>query len=275
MKSTVVFHRAGVIGRAFRSMVMTAGLCASLFVTAAALAQDHTNSEEGRPQDQQPEQPQTEPAATEEKEEQPAEEKLVYAKMETNMGDIYVELNKEKAPLTVENILRYIKEDFYNGTIFHRVIPNFVIQAGGFTEDMTKKSTYAGVKNEWENGLKNERGTLSMARIGGRPDSGSSQFFISLRDNPSLDRPQNDGAAYAVFGKVIVGMDVVDKIATVPLQVSSLGSGEKSEPVDPVVIKTVRLITADEAAEAVKKSKAGEAAEQPKTEGQATSEKSS
>jgi peptidyl-prolyl cis-trans isomerase B (cyclophilin B) len=138
-------------------------------------------------------------------------------KIQTNKGDVVVELFSDKAPLSVDNFLTYVDEGFYNGTIFHRVIEGFMIQGGGFGRDMKKKSTHAPVKNEADNGLKNERGTLAMARTR-IPDSATAQFFINHKDNDSLNhRSKNQsGWGYAVFGKVTEGMDVVDAIATTP-----------------------------------------------------------
>jgi len=160
--------------------------------------------------------------------------------IKTNMGDIYVELYPDKAPKTVENFLKYVKDGFYDGLIFHRVIPNFVIQGGGFYPDMKpKKTTYPPVKNESNNGLSNLRGTIAMARTMD-PDSATSQFYINLRDNTFLDygkTPQIWG--YTVFGKVIKGMDVVDKISQV--KTHTVGYF-RDVPVKPVVIEKVELV---------------------------------
>jgi len=133
--------------------------------------------------------------------------------MSTSKGDIKIELFKDKAPITVENFLSYVNDGFYDGTIFHRVIPNFMIQGGGFTPDFSQKPTKPPIKNEAKNGLKNERGTLAMARTQ-VVDSATSQFFINLVDNSFLDNGARD-YGYAVFGKVIDGMGVVDEIAAV------------------------------------------------------------
>lgn len=138
----------------------------------------------------------------------------VYIKMETNRGDIILELNKDKAPLSVENFVQYAKDGFYDGTIFHRVISTFMIQGGGFDEDIIRKTTREMIKNEAANGLRNLRGTIAMARMND-PHSASSQFFINVQDNPALDYTSEDNGrtwGYAVFGKVIQGMDVVDEI---------------------------------------------------------------
>lgn len=162
-------------------------------------------------------------------------------KIETTLGDIVLELNAEKAPISVLNFIQYADAKFYDGTIFHRVMSNFMIQGGGFTT--TEKKTAGmrgGIKNEWKNGLKNTRGTVSMARLGGQPDSGTNQFFINVVDNASLDKAR-DGAAYAVFGKVVEGMDTVDKIRNTPVQSHAVIPGGKV-PVEPVVIKSVKVM---------------------------------
>lgn len=160
--------------------------------------------------------------------------------IETTMGNIKVELYPDKAPITVQNFLNYVKEGFYNGTIFHRVIKNFMIQGGGFTEDMHQKATKPPIKNEANNGLKNKRGTIAMARTI-VIDSATSQFFINQKDNPFLDHRDNtlQGFGYAVFGSVIEGMDVVDKIAAVR---TTTVKGFQDVPFTPVVIKTIRLV---------------------------------
>src|SRR6266851_473270 len=132
--------------------------------------------------------------------------------METSMGTITIELNEEKAPITVKNFLAYVDDGFYDGTIFHRVIPDFMVQGGGMEPGLKEKKTKGQIKNESSNGLTNQRGTLAMARTN-VPDSASSQFFINLKDNTFLDKSQSrDGVGYAVFGKVTGGMDIVDKI---------------------------------------------------------------
>src|SRR5205085_7288857 len=135
--------------------------------------------------------------------------------METSHGTITIELEDDKAPITVKNFLAYVDEGFYNGTIFHRVIPNFMIQGGGFEPGMKQKNVKAAIKNESTNGLSNKRGTLAMARTN-VADSATSQFFINVKDNDFLDRAQaQDGVGYCVFGKVVDGLDVVDKIKAV------------------------------------------------------------
>ena len=136
--------------------------------------------------------------------------------LSTSKGDIVVELYPDKAPQTVKNFLAYVNEKFYDGTIFHRVIPGFMIQGGGFTADMNQKATHAPVKNEGGNGLSNTRGTIAMARTSD-PDSATAQWFINLKDNTFLDRAESqDGWGYTVFGKVVSGMEAVDAIAAVP-----------------------------------------------------------
>jgi peptidyl-prolyl cis-trans isomerase A (cyclophilin A) len=170
---------------------------------------------------------------------------MEYVKMSTSMGDIYIELNRFKAPITVQNFLDYVDSGFYDATIFHRVINGFMIQGGGFTKDMNEKPTRPGIKNEWQNGLKNSRGTISMARRGGDPNSGTSQFFISVADNAKLDEKQRDGAAYAVFGKVIKGMEVVDKIKAV--KTATVGPNG-DVPTEPITITKVSRITGEDPA---------------------------
>lgn len=155
--------------------------------------------------------------------------------LNTTLGDIVIKLDAEKAPESTKNFLSYVDAGHYAGTIFHRVIPGFMIQGGGLTKDMVQKETRPGVTNEWKNGLKNVKGSVAMARLGGRPDSGTCQFFINTVDNDFLDRPQPDGAAYAVFGKVVSGMDTVEKIRAVP-------TGNKGQHGD--VPKTVIEISA-------------------------------
>lgn len=157
--------------------------------------------------------------------------------IKTNKGDITIKLDADKAPVSVDNFVRYAKDGHYNGTLFHRVIPGFMIQGGGFDTDFDQKSTNDPIKNEAGNGLKNKRGTLAMARTPD-PDSATSQFFINLSDNDFLnfrnETPQ--GYGYAVFGEVTDGMDVVDTIAKV-----NTGSrmGHQDVPVDNVVIEEV------------------------------------
>jgi len=157
----------------------------------------------------------------------------------TSEGTIKVELWPDKAPITVKNFLRYVEEGFYDGTIFHRVIPTFMIQGGGFTPDMKQKKTHEPIKNEASEELKNERGTIAMARTG-IVDSATSQFFISVKDNPALDhRDDGDGFGYAVFGKVIDGMDVVDKIKAVTTH--TVGP-HRDVPETAVVIQSIRAV---------------------------------
>ncbi len=159
--------------------------------------------------------------------------------IETSMGDITVELNAKRAPISVENFLTYVKEGFYDGTIFHRVIPNFMAQCGGFTADMTKKPVHEPIKNEAKNGLKNRKGTVAMARTP-EINSATSQFFINTKDNDFLNNKGTSAAdfGYAVFGKVTEGMDVVMKIDKVK---TGTKAGHQDVPVEAVVIKTIRL----------------------------------
>lgn len=165
-------------------------------------------------------------------------------KMETSLGNIVLELNGDKAPISTLNFLKYTEDKFYDGTIFHRVMSTFMIQGGGFTPavDEKKEGLRAGIRNEWKNGLKNERGTISMARLGGQPDSATAQFFVNVVENRRLDTPQPDGAAYAVFGKVVEGMDVVDKIKDTPVKAHPKYPGGEVVPVETVVIKSVTVM---------------------------------
>ena len=162
--------------------------------------------------------------------------------IKTNMGDITVELNAEKAPKSVENFLQYVKDGFYNGTIFHRVIDNFMIQGGGFTPDLRQKPTRPSIPNEAKNGLSNKRGTIAMARTPD-PNSATAQFFINLVDNRNLDYVSDERAetwGYAVFGQVVSGMDVVDKIKAVPT--GPKGPFRSDVPTTDVVIEKVEIL---------------------------------
>jgi cyclophilin family peptidyl-prolyl cis-trans isomerase len=156
---------------------------------------------------------------------------------ETSQGNITVELFEDKAPLTVKNFLDYVDSKHYDGTVFHRVIDGFMIQGGGFDQAGKQKPTKAPVKNESSNGVKNDRGTIAMARTRD-VDSATSQFFINHRDNSGLNFPANGG--YTVFGKVVAGMDVVDKIAKVKTKPNEMG--EMASPVEPVVLKSVKRV---------------------------------
>ena len=157
--------------------------------------------------------------------------------MDTNFGTITIELDADKAPLTVANFKKYVADDFYNNTIFHRVIPNFMIQGGGFNPGMTQKQTLDPVENEADNGLGNDRGTIAMARTND-PHSATAQFFINLKDNAFLNHSGKNpqGWGYCVFGKVTEGMDVVDKIAAVA---TGNSAGHADVPVNDVVILKV------------------------------------
>jgi cyclophilin family peptidyl-prolyl cis-trans isomerase len=161
---------------------------------------------------------------------------MTQVKLSTNKGDITIELDAAKAPASVANFLNYVDSGHYDGTVFHRVIAGFMIQGGGLTADMKQKKTHPPIKNEWKNGLKNMRGSVAMARLGGNADSATSQFFINVVDNSFLDRPQPDGAAYAVFGKVVAGMEVVDEIRKVP---TGDKGGHSDVPIEAVTITKV------------------------------------
>jgi len=168
--------------------------------------------------------------------------------LKTNQGEIVVELFADKAPKSAENFVQYVKDGHYNGTVFHRVIDGFMVQGGGFDADMKQKSTRAPIENEAKNGLKNERGTLAMARTAD-PHSASSQFFINLVPNTFLDYPSRDGWGYAVFGKVVKGMDVVDKIG----KVATGNRGfHQNVPVEAVIVENARVLEAAAAKKAAK-----------------------
>ena len=176
--------------------------CAFAFMSAA-VAQEPTAPTPAAPATAAPEAPAAQaPAAT----------GPIFIMLDTTKGAIVLELDPVKAPISVENFRRYVKEGFYNQTVFHRVVPNFVVQGGGFDEKFVQKKTNEPIKNEWTNGLKNMRGTISMARTPS-PDSATSQFFLNLKDNPALDGA--NGPGYAVFGKIVVGMDVLDAMGAV------------------------------------------------------------
>jgi len=170
-----------------------------------------------------------------------ADDQFPRVRITTTLGDIVLELDREKAPKSVENFLDYVREGFYDGTIFHRVIDEFMIQGGGFTQDLQKKPTRAPIKNEADNGLKNLKGTVAMARTND-PDSATAQFFINVSDkNTFLNHTSRSprGWGYAVFGKVVEGMDVVDKIRKTPT--GSAGPFRSDVPRTPVVMEKVVL----------------------------------
>ena len=159
-------------------------------------------------------------------------------KFVTSEGDFVVELYRDKAPKTVENFLQYVKDKHYDGTVFHRVIDGFMIQGGGFTADMVQKPTRAPIPLEAKNGLKNDTYTIAMARTG-IPDSATAQFFINVKDNAMLNAPNPDGHGYAVFGKVVSGTEVVDKIKAVA---TGNKGGHQNVPTTPVIIQSATLV---------------------------------
>ncbi len=162
---------------------------------------------------------------------------------ETSMGRFVIELEADKAPKSVANILGYVDDGFYDGTVFHRVIADFMVQTGGFDTKMDKKATGAGVENEAANGLSNVRGSVALARTQA-PHSATSQFFVNVVDNTQLDPPSYDGWGYTVFAHVVEGMEVIDAIAAVPTQ----RVGRMSDvPVEPVIVETARRVTAEPA----------------------------
>jgi cyclophilin family peptidyl-prolyl cis-trans isomerase len=160
--------------------------------------------------------------------------------MKTSAGTIRIELYPAKAPKTVENFLQYVRDGHYDGTIFHRVIPGFMIQGGGMTPNMAQKKTRAAIPIESKNGLKNDPGTLAMARTSD-PNSATSQFFINVSKNDFLNYPGQDGHGYTVFGKVLDGMDVVNKIVAVP---TASQGGHQNVPRTPVLIESMTLVGA-------------------------------
>ena len=177
-----------------------------------------------------------EPAKEAEKPAAPAAAKAAKVRLKTSKGDIVIALNAEKAPVTVANFLGYVNKKHYDGTVFHRVIEGFMIQGGGFTLDgknLVEKETGKGIVNEGQNGLKNDRGTIAMARTSD-PNSATAQFFINVVDNGMLNFPGNGG--YAVFGKVVEGMDVVDKIKGVTTRADARLGGDV--PVEPITIQS-------------------------------------
>lgn len=182
-------------------------------------------------------------AATKPTEKAPVTTTAPKVKLHTSLGDIVIQLNAEKAPVTTANFLGYVKDGFYDGTIFHRIIKNFMAQGGGFTEKWDQKSTKAPIENEADNGLLNNRGTIAMARTSD-PQSATAQFFINYVDNGFLNfkskTPQ--GYGYAVFGEVVEGMDVVDKMATVPT--GRGGPMPTDVPQTPIVILSATVVDA-------------------------------
>jgi cyclophilin family peptidyl-prolyl cis-trans isomerase len=163
--------------------------------------------------------------------------------MVTSAGTVRMELFADKAPKTVENFLQYTKERFYDGTVFHRVIPGFMVQGGGFTADMEQKKTREAIANEAQNGLKNETGTIAMARTS-NPHSATAQFFINVANNEFLNftGPTQQGFGYCVFGRVTQGMDIVAKIVAVP---TGNRSGHQNVPLKPIVIQSLRVVSSN------------------------------
>lgn len=160
-------------------------------------------------------------------------------KLQTSMGDIVIELDEQAAPATVENFLAYVEDGFFDGKIFHRVISDFMIQGGGFTAEMVQGKTRAPIVNEASNGLRNERGTIAMARTND-PNSATAQFFINHKDNDFLDYVDDANPGYAVFGRTVEGMDVVDAIASVK---TITRRGMQDVPVEPVVIISATVVS--------------------------------
>lgn len=163
-----------------------------------------------------------------------------FVKVNTNLGSFVIELDEQKAPITVKNFLNYVNEGYYSETLFHRVIPGFMVQGGGFTTDFVQKTTQAPIQNEANNGLRNSRGTVAMARTSD-PNSASAQFFINVADNTFLDytSPTPQGWGYAVFGRVVEGMDIIDAISK---QKTSTRAGHADVPTNNVVIESIQVV---------------------------------
>jgi len=161
-------------------------------------------------------------------------------KFQTTLGDFIIELDAEKAPITVKNFITYVEEGFFNGTIFHRIIPGFMAQGGGFDTSFAQKETHGMIKNEADNGLKNDRGTLAMARTPA-PDSATAQFFINYKDNDFLNysAPTQNGWGYAVFAKVVEGMDIVDEMAN---QATGNKNGHQDVPTTDIIIEKAEIV---------------------------------
>jgi peptidyl-prolyl cis-trans isomerase A (cyclophilin A) len=185
--------------------------------------------------------------------------KLVFVEMTTSKGDIILELDRGRAPVSVKNFLGYVNDGFYKGTIFHRVMDGFMIQGGGFAQDMKRKETKSPIANEWQNGLKNDIGTIAMARTSD-PNSATSQFFINVNNNASLTPPPGRGVGYAVFGKVVAGMDVVNAIKATQ---TTTKNGMQNVPVTPITIDKTTVISAEDA----KKLMSGTKTKAPQQEG--------
>ncbi|MFH1748414.1 MAG: peptidylprolyl isomerase [Planctomycetota bacterium] len=224
-------------------------LIVALTIVAGVHAQDPTSTSADPQTKTAPEQAQPAEQALTEKAQAPSNPMHPRVKLETTLGDIILELDADAAPITVDNFMDYVDSQFYDKSIFHRVIKDFMIQGGQFNADMVirRNGMRMPIKNEWENGYQHERGTIAMARMGNQIDSATAQFFINVVDNTTgtrfdLDTPR-DGAGYAIFGKVVEGMDVVDKIRDTPVQEHpKYRAGGPVVPAEPVVIKTARLI---------------------------------
>ncbi len=209
------------------------GLCFVLSVYATAMAQTEPAKPEGekKPAEAKPAEPKPAPAVANPR-----------VKMETTLGSIVLELDAQKAPISVENFMQYVRGKFYDGTIFHRIVPTFMIQGGGFLPDLTEKSAgiRESIKNESENGLKNVRGSIAMARRND-PNSATCQFFINVVDNARLDGAPNR-PGYSVFGRVVEGMETVDKIKGTETKTDPKFPEPNTVPVTPVVIQSVTVL---------------------------------
>lgn len=190
----------------------------------------------------------------------------VFVKLATSKGDLLLELDPAKAPISVENFVKYVKDGYYDGTVFHRIVPGFVVQGGGFDLALVQKQTRPPIKNEWTNGLKNSKGTISMARMPS-PDSATSQFFLNLKDNPALDGA--NGPGYAVFGKIVVGLDVLDAMGKAPTtrREATDQSGTKrffsDVPAEDIKLTKASVVEPSEAASMIEAAKAAAPAPSP------------
>jgi peptidyl-prolyl cis-trans isomerase B (cyclophilin B) len=230
------------------AVVGLVSVCLAALSAGFAMADDQADADD-----------QSKPKTKTETDAKPKIPDLVYVNLSTTRGDVFIELDQQKAPVTVKNFLDYADSGFYDGTIFHRVIRNFMIQGGGFDKDLNPKETRPGIKNEWKNGLKNKRGTIAMARLRGKPDSATSEFFINVKDNPPLNTSTYDAAGYVVFGKVIQGMDVVDMIKAV--RTRRVSAIHRNVPLEPIIINKVTRVDPGQLADPIAAARAAEAAE--------------
>ena len=237
-----------MLNRSISIRALVAPLAASIAIAFPAVAQDGAAPAA-------PAAPAQAPAAAP----APAPAGTVFVRISTSKGDMLLELDAVKAPISVDNFMKYVKGGFYDGTVVHRIVPGFVVQGGGFDQAMVQKQTNPAIKNEWKNGLKNGRGTISMARLPS-PDTATSQFFLNLKDNPALDGA--NGPGYAVFGRIVVGLDVLDAMGASPTMSKEVTdqAGRKQVfsdvPVEAIVMTKAVEIDAASAASMIEAAKA-------------------